>query len=90
MLTSRTDPSSVSSAFGAGADAYCTKDSPVEHVAAAIKAVVDGDTWLDPATGYQRIFQVMTERGNKILSLLHDQTKFFIDFFEFLSTPGQF
>ena len=48
MLTSRTDPPSVSAAFGAGADAYCTKDTPVEQIAAAISAVMEGETWLDP------------------------------------------
>jgi DNA-binding NarL/FixJ family response regulator/tRNA A-37 threonylcarbamoyl transferase component Bud32 len=49
MLTSRTDGPSVSSAFGAGADAYCTKDTPIERVGDAIHAVLRGETWLDPA-----------------------------------------
>ncbi len=49
MFTSRTDPDAVSSAFGAGADAYCAKDAPVEQVANAISAVMRGEVWLDPA-----------------------------------------
>jgi DNA-binding NarL/FixJ family response regulator/tRNA A-37 threonylcarbamoyl transferase component Bud32 len=48
ILTSRTDRASISSAFGSGADAYCTKNTAVEKIVEAIQAVIRGDIWLDP------------------------------------------
>ncbi len=48
MFTAETNPSAISAAFGAGADAYCVKSTPVEQVANAISAVMKGEVWLDP------------------------------------------
>ena len=49
MFTSRTEPDSVSAAFGAGADGYCVKDAPAEQVISAIATVARNEIYLDPA-----------------------------------------
>jgi DNA-binding NarL/FixJ family response regulator len=49
MFTSHTLPDDVTAALGAGADGYCSKGTPVEHISSAITAVMNGEVWLDPA-----------------------------------------
>ena len=49
IFTCKTDPVAVSESFGAGADAYCAKDAPVEQIMSAMNAVLRGEVWLDPA-----------------------------------------
>jgi DNA-binding NarL/FixJ family response regulator/predicted Ser/Thr protein kinase len=49
MFTSHTSPDDVTAALGAGADGYCSKETAVEQISAAINAVMRGEVWLDPA-----------------------------------------
>jgi DNA-binding NarL/FixJ family response regulator/tRNA A-37 threonylcarbamoyl transferase component Bud32 len=48
MFTSHNTSDVVAAALGAGADAYCLKSRPVEHVAAIIDMVMQGKVWIDP------------------------------------------
>jgi DNA-binding NarL/FixJ family response regulator/tRNA A-37 threonylcarbamoyl transferase component Bud32 len=48
MFTSHTETQDVVAALGAGADGYCSKETPVEQVASSISAVMRGEIWLDP------------------------------------------
>ncbi len=48
MFTSHNTSDVVAAALGAGADAYCLKSRPVEHVAAIIDMVLQGKVWIDP------------------------------------------
>jgi len=48
MFTSHNTSDVVAAALGAGADAYCLKSRPVEHVAAIIDMVLQGKAWIDP------------------------------------------
>jgi DNA-binding NarL/FixJ family response regulator/tRNA A-37 threonylcarbamoyl transferase component Bud32 len=48
MFTSHTTPEDVTAALGAGADGYCSKDTPAEQIAVAITTVMRGEIWLDP------------------------------------------
>jgi serine/threonine protein kinase/CheY-like chemotaxis protein len=48
MFTSHTSPDDVTAALGAGADGYCSKETAVEQISAAINAVMRGEVWLDP------------------------------------------
>src|SRR5262249_37922762 len=49
MLTSHQEDEGIFAAFAAGADGYCLKGAPMSRLALAIRAVVDGGAWLDPA-----------------------------------------
>jgi DNA-binding NarL/FixJ family response regulator len=49
MLTSHQEDQGIFAAFAAGADGYCLKGAPMSRLALAIRAVVDGGAWLDPA-----------------------------------------
>jgi hypothetical protein len=49
MFTSHTSPNDVTAALGAGADGYCSKETSIEQIAAAIHSVMRGEVWLDPA-----------------------------------------
>jgi DNA-binding NarL/FixJ family response regulator/tRNA A-37 threonylcarbamoyl transferase component Bud32 len=49
MFTSNTTSSVVTAALGAGADGYCTKDTPLEQISIAIETVKRGEIWLDPS-----------------------------------------
>jgi DNA-binding NarL/FixJ family response regulator len=49
VLTTYADDQSLFPALQAGARGYLTKDASAEEIAAAIKAVVSGRTYLDPA-----------------------------------------
>jgi len=48
MLTSKDSEQDVLAALAAGADAYCMKGLATEHLMAAIRAVHEGASWLDP------------------------------------------
>jgi len=48
MFTSHNTSDIVAAALGAGADAYCLKSRPIEHVAAIIDMVMQGKVWIDP------------------------------------------
>jgi DNA-binding NarL/FixJ family response regulator len=39
----------VTAALGAGANAYCVKDSPASNLVETVKMVAEGAAWLDPA-----------------------------------------
>jgi len=49
MFTAHSEPEDITAALGAGAEAYCIKETPVESVAAAIASVCRGEIWLDPS-----------------------------------------
>jgi len=49
MLTSHQEDEGIFAAFAAGADGYCLKGAPMSRLALAIRTVVDGGAWLDPA-----------------------------------------
>ncbi|MEB3206445.1 MAG: response regulator transcription factor [Vampirovibrionales bacterium] len=49
MLTSKDSEQDVLAALAAGADAYCMKGIATDHLMAAIRAVHEGASWLDPA-----------------------------------------
>ncbi len=48
VLTTYADDQSVFPALRAGASGFLTKDESAEHIEAAIRAVQNGQTWLDP------------------------------------------
>jgi DNA-binding NarL/FixJ family response regulator/predicted Ser/Thr protein kinase len=48
MFTSRTTPDDVTAALGAGADGYCSKNTPADQIGSAIATVMRGEVWLDP------------------------------------------
>jgi DNA-binding NarL/FixJ family response regulator/tRNA A-37 threonylcarbamoyl transferase component Bud32 len=48
IFSSHADAASVTSALGAGADGYCSKDAPVEQISNAIASASRGEVWLDP------------------------------------------
>src|SRR6185312_9762987 len=49
MLTSHIEDDDLFSAFGGGADGYCTKDVSRDALETAIRCVATGAAWLDPA-----------------------------------------
>ena len=49
MLTSHDADRDVFAALSAGADGYCVKEVSSRRLAIAIRAIVDGAAWLDPA-----------------------------------------
>jgi DNA-binding NarL/FixJ family response regulator len=49
MLTSHQEDEGIFAAFAAGADGYCLKGAPMTRLALAIRTVIDGAAWLDPA-----------------------------------------
>ncbi|HEY9791930.1 MAG TPA: response regulator transcription factor [Candidatus Obscuribacterales bacterium] len=49
MLTSYERDDDVFAALAAGADGYCLKTVTAENLTLAVKAVLDGTAWLDPA-----------------------------------------
>lgn len=49
IYTSHSESEVAIAALGAGADAYCVKESDFTNLTTAIKAVSEGATWLDPA-----------------------------------------
>jgi two-component system, NarL family, response regulator LiaR len=49
MFTTHDSDQDVFAAIGAGADGYCMKSIGKQQLATAIRAVVDGVAWLDPA-----------------------------------------
>ena len=62
MFTSHDDDSDVFAALSAGADGYCLKDSSIDLVAQAIRAVCMGAAWLD--SGIAKIV-LQTERTER-------------------------
>lgn len=48
VLTTYADEASLLPALAAGAKGYLTKDASAEEIEAAIRAIHDGRTWLDP------------------------------------------
>src|SRR5215475_4280226 len=52
VLSMRSDSRAVLDAFGAGACAYLLKDAAFEEVAVALKAVLQGKTYLSPAIAH--------------------------------------
>jgi len=48
MFTSQNSQSAITAALSAGADGYCTKDTPLEQIPSAIDTVLRGEVWLDP------------------------------------------
>lgn len=49
VLTTFDDDELLSAALRAGAAGFVLKDSPAEDLIRAVRAVADGDSWLDPA-----------------------------------------
>jgi len=49
MLTAQQDDNGIFAAFAAGADGYCLKGAPISRLTLAIRTVMDGAAWLDPA-----------------------------------------
>lgn len=48
MLTSHREEKHVFAALSSGAKGYCLKDVSIDRLAISIRAVANGDTWLDP------------------------------------------
>lgn len=65
ILTTHDSEQDVFAAFAAGADGYCLKNAGKEQLVAAIKAVVQGGQWMDPAIA-GCILRVMVDATNKI------------------------
>lgn len=48
MLTSHREPKLVFAALSSGAKGYCLKDVSIERLIISIRAVANGDVWMDP------------------------------------------
>jgi DNA-binding NarL/FixJ family response regulator len=81
MFTSRTTPDDVTAALGAGADGYCSKNTPADHIGSAIATVMRGEVWLDPniadivstqSIGDDRVGGALLEVEMQILALVKE------------------
>lgn len=65
ILTTHDSEQDVFAAFAAGADGYCLKSAGKEQLLSAIRAVVQGGQWMDPAIA-GCILRVMVDATNKL------------------------
>ncbi len=75
MFTSHSEQEDVTSALGAGAEGYCSKDTSVDQIAQAIDSVMRGEVWLDPivakaVANEAKDKHVLSNIESQILSLL--------------------
>ncbi|MDX1989767.1 MAG: response regulator transcription factor [Candidatus Obscuribacter sp.] len=66
MLTSHRESSQVFAAISAGAQGYCLKEVSIKRLDIALRAVSNGDTWLDPEIA-RTIFDQLTISDNSRL-----------------------
>jgi DNA-binding NarL/FixJ family response regulator len=64
VLTTYVDDESIFPALRAGASGYLTKDASAEEIEAAIRAVSQGETWLDPVA-QKRLISALNDRAPK-------------------------
>lgn len=67
MLTSHDTDRDIFAALSAGADGYCVKEVSSHRLAIAIRAVVDGAAWLDPAIA-NRVLRACATGGSQLNS----------------------
>ncbi|MBX9771782.1 MAG: response regulator transcription factor [Candidatus Obscuribacterales bacterium] len=65
MLTSHDTDRDIFAALSAGADGYCVKEVSSHRLAIAIRAVVDGAAWLDPAIA-NRVLRACATGGSQM------------------------